>query len=47
MVDGKPRLVEQARFENGTVTGKINIDDITREEVLNQFNRGYYRTSET
>jgi len=46
MVDGKPRSIEHARFENGKVTGKINITNITREEVLDQFNRGHYRTSE-
>jgi len=44
--DGEPKLVEYARFDNGAVTGKINIKDITREEVIEEFNRGYYRTSE-
>ena len=46
IVKGEPKLVEQAQFENGTISGKINIKDITRKEVLDQFNRGYYRTSE-
>lgn len=44
--DGRPIFTEYAKFEDGEITGKINIKDITKEEVLNEFNRGYYRTSE-
>lgn len=46
IIDGAPRSVEYAKFENNEITGKINIKNITREEVIDQFNRGYYRTSE-
>lgn len=46
IVDGKPRLIEQAQFNGENIFGKINIDGISRKEVLDQFNRGYYRTSE-
>ena len=44
-VDGKPKMVEHGRFDGKEVTGKITISDITEREVLNEFNRGYWRTS--
>lgn len=44
--NGVPSSVEYGRFEDDEITGKINVKGITREEVLYQFNRGYYRTSE-
>ena len=45
-VNDRIKMVERGRFDNGKVTGKINISQITKEEVINEFNRGYYRTSE-
>lgn len=45
-VNGKPKMVEYGRFDNGKITGKINMDNMSREQVITEFNRGYYRTSE-
>lgn len=45
-VKGDIKMVEHGRFDNDKITGKINTDNITRDQVLDEFNRGYYRTSE-
>lgn len=42
--DGK--AIEIDRWSNGKFKGKLKKRSMTEEEVLNQFNRGYYRTSE-
>lgn len=46
LIDGNPKLVEVAQFDGENVTGDISIKGMSREEVLDEFNRGYYRTSE-
>ena len=45
-VNGKPEMVEYGRFDGRKITGRINRDDTNRESVINEFNRGYWRTSE-
>lgn len=40
------KAVEQARWDNGLMKGKINIDNISREDVINKYNNGYYITTE-
>ena len=46
VVDGEPKMVEYGRFDNGKITGKIELTSMTREQVIDEYNRGYYRTSE-
>lgn len=43
-IKGNPKMVEYGRFDNGQITGKIEAT-MTEEEVIDEFNRGYYRTS--
>ena len=45
-IDNKIGMVEYGRFDNGKITGKINQTGITKEQVIDEFNRGYWRTSE-
>lgn len=45
-VENKPDMIECGRFDGTSITGEINVKNTTREEVLDEFNRGYYRTSE-
>ncbi len=40
------KAIELDRWDNGKFEGKLNENTMTREEVIKQFNRGYYRTSE-
>jgi len=46
MIDNKPKMIEYGRFDNGKITGKLDYVDMTKEQVLDEFNRGYWRTSE-
>lgn len=45
-VENSPAMIECGRFDGMSIIGEINVKNTTREEVLDQFNRGYYRTSE-
>ena len=40
------QMVEYGQFDGTQITGKINIDNISRKKVLDKFNKGYWRTSE-
>lgn len=45
-VNGNLKAIEYGRFDNGKITGKIEEDSMTQEQVIKEFNRGYWRTSE-
>ena len=45
-VKGDIKMVEYGRFDNNTIKGKINVEKTTAGNVLERFNRGYWRTSE-
>ena len=45
-VKGDIKMVEYGRFDNGTIKGKINVDNTNKADILDRFNRGYWRTSE-
>ena len=45
-VDAKPIFVEIGRWLDGIFSGKLESHpNATEEEVIKEFNRGYYRTS--
>jgi len=43
-INGSPQMVEYGRFDNGQITGKLEAT-MTEDEVIDEFNRGYWRTS--
>lgn len=45
-VKGDIKMVEYGRFNNNTIKGKLNVEDTKEADVLERFNRGYWRTSE-
>ena len=45
-VNGDLKMVEYGRFNNGKITGKIEENNMTQEQVIKEFNSGYWRTSE-
>lgn len=46
-INNKPIFVEKGRWLDGVFSGEFEkLPNMTEEEVLNEFNRGYYRTSE-
>lgn len=47
-IDNNSRFIEKGRWGNGEFTGGLkNYPKMTKEEAIDKFNRGYYRTSET
>ena len=46
-INNKPIFVEKGRWLDGVFSGEFEKHpNMTEEEVINEFNRGYYRTSE-
>lgn len=45
-VNGNLEMVEYGRFDNGKITGKIKVTDMSEEQVIKGYNGGYWRTSE-
>lgn len=45
-INGEPQFVEYGQFNNGQITGKIVMENVTEAEVIDKFNRGYWKTSE-
>lgn len=46
-IDGKPIFVEKGQWLDGVFSGELENHPIANEEeVIKEFNRGYYRTSE-
>ena len=45
-IDNKIQMVEYGKFQNDEITGKINIKNINKDQVIEKFNRGYWRTGE-
>ena len=44
-IKGDIKMVEYGRFNNNTIRGKINVENTEETDVLDRFNRGYWRTS--
>lgn len=44
--DGDIELIERGVYDGKNITGDIQINDITYDDVLKQFNNGYYVTTE-
>jgi hypothetical protein len=40
------KAIELDRWDNGKFEGRFSETTMTESEVINEFNRGYYRTSE-
>ena len=43
--DGKVRFVEFDRWDNGQFLGKMKGQKMSKDEVIDRYNRGYWRTS--
>ena len=44
-VKGEIRFVEYDRWNNGQFLGKLKGQKMSKEEVINRYNRGYWKTS--
>jgi len=46
-INGEIKAVEWDRWKNGNFLGRLkNLSNMSKDQVINQWNRGYYRTSE-
>ena len=45
-INGEPKAVLYGEFKDGKITGKIEMENVTGDEVIDKFNRGYWKTSE-
>ena len=46
-INGKIKAVEWDKWENGNFLGKLkNLSNMSKNQVINRWNRGYWRTSE-
>lgn len=45
-VNNESQYVEKGRWDGKFISGFKNYPEMTKEEIIKDFNRGYYRTSE-
>lgn len=46
-IDNKPMFIEKGRWLDGVFSGELEkYPNASEEEVIDEFNRGYWRTSE-